>query len=48
MNKLTPNDPCFEEGGAFWFWCEVWVDKHGPYTTAADRDAALLVYAASL
>ncbi len=37
-------DPCFEKDGKFWFWDEVWMDKHGPYATGPERDAAFVAY----
>jgi hypothetical protein len=46
--KGDSSDPRFKEDGKFWFWDEVWCNKHGPYDTAEQRDNALQSYVDNL
>ena len=38
-------DPVHKNGGRWWFWDEVWVERHGPYATKAEAKAACARYA---
>lgn len=43
-----PMDPVHAHEGSWWFWDEIWVDRHGPYATEAEARAALRAYAEQL
>lgn len=45
---MDTQDPVFTEGGEWFFWDEIWCDRHGPYATERQARDAIAAYAAAL
>lgn len=43
-NAVTPDDPIFKRGDAYFFWDETWSNEHGPYMSYAEANRALEIY----
>jgi len=46
---LDGGDPVRQsKNGRWWFWCEHWINAHGPFETKEEARAAVVAYAATL
>lgn len=43
-----PSEPLHSDEQGFWFFDEVWCDRHGPYPTLDEAKTAISAYAATL